>query len=100
MKINVTVPKSYSYFYLVHKTRKFMKGDNKKAVHVFEGKDKKYYSYIQKQSVLIDIVENDPEIIEDIKKYLEYLFNEKYIGISFIGIDKIPLDNVECFYNM
>ena len=102
MKINITTSKKYTYFKLLRKTRNYMEGDyNKtKAVHIFEGKNKKFYSYIQKGNVQIEVVEDNPETLNEIKKYLEYLFYQQYIGIKFEGISKIQLvlENVQCFY--
>lgn len=102
MKINITTPKNYTYFRLLIKTKNYMKGDyNKtKAIHIFEGKDKKYYSYIRKGNIQIELVENDLETMHEIKKYLEYLFYRQYIGIKFEGITNVQLnlENVQCFY--
>ena len=102
MKINITAPKKYTYFKLLRKTKTYMQGDyNKtKAIHIFEGKIKKYYSYIRKGNVQIELIEDDPETINEIKNYLEYLFYRQYIEIKFEGMSniKLALENVRCFY--
>ena len=102
MEINITAPKKYTYFKLLRKTKNYMEGDyNKtKAIHIFEGKNKKYYSYIRKGNVQIELIEDDPETINEIKNYLEYLFYRQYIGIKFEGMSNIQLalENVRCFY--
>lgn len=102
MKINITTPKRYTYFKLLRKTKKYMEGDYNKtrAIHIFEGKNKKYYSYIRKGNVQIEVVDDDPETLNEIKKYLEYLFYRQYIGIKFEGISNVQLalENVQCFY--
>lgn len=102
MKINITTPKKYTYLKLLWKTKSYMEGDyNKtKAIHIFEGKNKKYYSYIRKGNVQIELIESDPETIDEIKKYLEFLFCCQYIGIKLEGLQntQLTLDNVQCFY--
>lgn len=102
MKINVTPPKKYAYFKMWRKTKNYMKGDynRTKAIHVFEGKNKKYYSYIRKGHIQIEVVENDSDTINEIKRYLEYLFYRQYIGIKMDEILKkeLVLENVQCFY--
>ena len=102
MKINITTPPNYTYNKLLRKTRNYMEGDyNKtKALHVFEGKNKKYYSFIRKGMVQIELVDSDPETIYEIKKYLEFLFYQQYIGIEFEGMqdNSFTLENVQCFY--
>lgn len=102
MKINITTPKKYTYFKLLMKTKNYMEGDyNKtKAVHIFEGKNKKYYSYIRKGNIQIELIESDSETINEIKRYLEFLFYQQYIGIKFEGMQNLQLvlENVQCFY--
>lgn len=102
MKINITPPKYYLNFCLRSKTKKYFKGKyNKlKAWSVFEGKRKNYYLYITKGNIQIELIENCEETINDIEKYLEFMFYNSYIGISFEGIDKIQLKlkNVNYFY--
>lgn len=102
MKINITPPKHYSKFYLYRKTKKYMKGEyNKlKAWNVFEGKEKKYYLYITRQNIQIELIDNEKEIVSEIEKYLEFLFYNQYIGISFEGSNNIQFEikNVRCFY--
>lgn len=102
MKINITPPRHYSGFYLHSKTKKYMKGDyNKiKAWNVFEGEEKGYYLYIYKRNIQIELIDNQKKTVNNIEKYLEFLFYNQYIGVSFEGIDNIQLEmkNVKCFY--
>ncbi|MDD4371134.1 MAG: hypothetical protein PHD56_08685 [Anaerostipes sp.] len=102
MKINITTPKRYSYYELLRKSKKYMKGDYNcnKALHVFEGKNKKYYSLIRKGNVQIELIEDDQETLEDIKMYLEFLFYKQYIGLDFEGMKNknFSLNNVQCYY--
>lgn len=102
MKINVTPPKHYLDFYLRSQTKKYLKGEyNKlKAWDVFEGERKGYYLYLTKRNIQIELIDNRKETINDIEKYLEFLFCNQYIGVSFEGNDTIhfELEKVKCFY--
>ena len=102
MKINITTPKKYTYYKLLRKTKSSMEGEyNKsKALYFFEGKDKRYYSFIRKGTVQIELVNDDPETINEIERYLEFLFYRQYIGIQFEELENIQftLENVQCFY--
>lgn len=102
MKINITPPRYYLDFFLHTKTKKYLKGNyNKlKAWDVFEGERKAYYLYITKRNIQIELIDNCERTINDIEKYLEFMFYNSYIGISFEGVDKIQfkLKNVNCFY--
>lgn len=102
MKINITPPRHYSDFRLHSKTKKYMRGEyNKlKAWNVFEGEKKGYYLYITKKNIQIELIDNGKETVNDIERYLEFLFYDQYIGVSFEGTDNIQLDmkNVKCFY--
>lgn len=102
MKINITPPKYYLDFYLHSKTKKYLKGEyNKlKAWDVFEGERKGYYLYITKRNVKIELIENCEKTVNDIEKYLEFMFCNLQIGVSFEGIDNIQLKlkSVSCFY--
>lgn len=101
MKINVTFPSSHKRSKLIKKTRKYLTGDyNKKiARDVFEGKNKGYYVFIQNKFIQIEVIDKSKENIADIESYLEFLFYNSYIGISYEnnqGIE-LRLNNVECF---
>lgn len=102
MKINITPPRHYSDFSLHSKTKKYMKGEyNKlKAWNVFEGEKKGYYLYITKKNIQIELIDNEKETVNEIERYLEFLFYDQYIGVSFEGTDNIQFDikNVKCFY--
>lgn len=71
-----------------------MKGEyNKlKAWNVFEGERKGYCLYITKRNIQIELIDNQKETVNDIEKYLEFLFYNQYIGVSFEGIDSIQLE--------
>ncbi len=101
MKINVTFSSSHKRNRLIKKTRKYLTGDyNKKiARDVFEGKNKGYYIFIQNKFIQIEVIDESKENIAEIKNYLEFLFYNSYIGISYEnnqGIE-LRLNNVECF---
>ena len=102
MKINITPPRRYSDFYLHTKTKKYLKGEyNKlKAWNVFEGERKGYYLYITKRNIQIELIDNGKETVNDIERYLEFLFCNQYIGVSFEGNDNVHLEmkKVKCFY--
>lgn len=102
MKINITPPKYYLDFCLRSKTKKYLKGEyNKlKAWDLFEGERKGYYLYITKRNIQIELIENCKETVNDIERYLEFMFCNLYIGVSFEGIDNIQLKmkSVSCFY--
>ena len=102
MKINITPPRHYSDFYLHIKTKKYLKGEyNKlKAWNVFEGERKGYYLYITKRNIQIELIDNGKETVNDIERYLEFLFCNQYIGVSFEGNDNVHLEmkKVKCFY--
>lgn len=102
MKINITPPRHYSDFYLHIKTKKYLKGEyNKlKAWNVFEGERKGYYLYITKRNIQIELIDNGKETVNDIERYLEFLFCNQYIGVSFEGKDNVHLEmkTVKCFY--
>lgn len=102
MKINITPPRHYSDFYLHTKTKKYLKGEyNKlKAWNVFEGERKGYYLYITKRNIQIELIDNGKETVNDIERYLEFLFCNQYIGVSFEGNDNVYLEmkKVKCFY--
>lgn len=101
MKINVTFPSSYKRSKVIKKTRKYLTGDyNKKiAKDIFEGKNKGYYVFIQSKFIQIEVIDKSKENIEEIERYLEFLFYNSYIGISYEnnqGIE-LKLNNVEWF---
>lgn len=102
MKINITPPKYYSDFELHNKTKIYMKGDynKKKAWNIFEGTEKAYYLYIKKRSIQIELINNETDTLHEIEDYLNYLFYNQYIGVSFEGINDIrfKMKNVQCFY--
>ena len=102
MKINITPPRHYSDFHLHSKTKKYMRGEyNKlKARNVFEGEKKGYNLYITKKNIQIELIDNGKETVNEIERYLEFLFYDQYIGVSFEGTDNIQLGmkNVKCFY--
>ena len=79
-----------------------MKGEYNrlKAWNVFEGENKGYYLYLTKRNLQIELIDYNKEIVDDIEKYLEFLFYNQYIGVSFEGIDIIQfqMNNVKCFY--
>ena len=78
-----------------------MKGNyNKKiASTVFEGKNKGYYALIKKGGIQIEVISKTKENIIEIQNYLEFLFRQKYIGLSFENNENMELElkNVECF---
>jgi len=102
MKINITPPRHCSDFYLHIKTKKYLKGEyNKlKACDVFEGERKGYYLYLTKGNIQIELIDNRKETINDIERYLEFLFCNQCIGVSFEGNDNIQFEmkKVKCFY--
>lgn len=101
MQINITVPSHYKHNKLIKKTKAYLTGDyNKKiAKTVFEGKNKGYYVYIGKSFILIEVIDKSKENIAEIQNYLEFLFHNDYIGISFENNQDITLNlkHVECF---
>lgn len=102
MKINITPPKHYSDFNIHKRTKKYMKGEYNKlrAWDVFEGKNKSYYLYLTPKNIQIEVIDNEETTINEIEKYLEFLFCGQYIGVSFEGIMDVRFDikNVQCFY--
>ena len=70
---------------MIKKTKIYMKGKyNKKvASTVFEGKDKGYYAWIKRGGIQIEVISQTKENIMEIQDYLDFLFRQKYIGISF-----------------
>lgn len=78
-----------------------MKGNyNKKiASTVFEGKNKGYYALIKRGGIQIEVISKTKENTIEIQNYLEFLFRQKYIGLSFENNENMELElkNVECF---
>lgn len=101
MKINITAPSDYTYNKMIKKSKIYMKGNyNKKiASTVFEGKNKGYYALIKKGGIQIEVISKTKENIIEIQNYLEFLFRQKYIGLSFENNENMELElkNVECF---
>lgn len=81
MIINITPPKSVSFLGILVRTKKYYK--LKKFTYVVEGKEKEYYIFLRKKSIQIKIVNPESKIIiEEIQKYLDYIFKDNYIGIQ------------------
>ena len=101
MKINITVPSNYEYSKLVKKTKIYMKGSYNKniASTVFEGKDRGYYAWIKRGGIQIEVISKTKDNIVEIQNYLEFLFYQKYIGISVEDNEKLDLEikNIKCF---
>jgi hypothetical protein len=102
MKINITPPKHYSDYKIHNMTKRYMKGEyNKtKAWNVFEGEEKRYYLFIRKRNIQIELINNEIDTLHEIENYLDYLFFNQYIGVSFEEMDTIQFNmkNVKCFY--
>ena len=102
MKINITPPKYYSNYKLHYMTKRYMKGEfNKtKARNIFEGEKKGYYMYIRKRNIQIELINNEIDTLHEIENYLNYVFYDQYIGVSFEEMDSIRFNmkNVQCFY--
>ena len=100
MKINITVPSDYTYNRMIKKTKIYMKGkyNTKVASTVFEGKDKGYYAWIKRGGIQIEVISQSKENIMEIQDYLDFLFRQKYIGISFEDNENINLElkNIRC----
>ena len=78
MVINITTPKYISLFQILLRTRKYYK--LKGLPDVVEGDEKKYYIFLRKRHIQIEIANS--ETIEEIQKYLDCIFKDDYIGIQ------------------
>lgn len=99
MCIDITVPKNYPRRKLVRKTKQYIaKSKGLTAGSTFFA-IKGYYVWIKRTGMQLMIAEKTPENINEIKKYLEFLFHGTYIGISGEGTKEInlELDDVKCF---
>lgn len=98
MKINITIPANYTYKKLVNNTKLYLDDDSSKKT-IFVGKNKEYYVWVQKKGIVIELVTLNERSIEEIQKYLEFLFHGTYIGISCEGTKKVNLNlkDVKCF---
>ena len=68
---------------------------------LFDAYERKgYYLYITKRNIQIELIDNGKETVNDIERYLEFLFCNQYIGVSFEGNDNVHLEmkKVKCFY--
>jgi len=65
-----------------------------------EGEKKGYYLYICKRNIQIELINNEIDTLNNIENYLNYLFYNQYIGVSFEEMDSIQFNmkNVQCFY--
>ena len=50
--------------------------------------------------IQIELINNEIDTLNNIENYLNYLFYNQYIGVSFEEMDSIQFNmkNVQCFY--
>lgn len=89
MTINITTPKYLSYFQILLRTKKYYK--LKGICNIVEGYEKKYYIFLKKKCIQIQIVKFENEAIDEIQKYLDCVFKDDYIGIQEKYIDVFML---------
>lgn len=87
--INITTPKYLPYFQILLRTRKYYK--LRGISNIVEGDEKKYYIFLKKRCVQIQIVNFEKEAIDEIQKYLDCVFKDDYIGIQEKYIDVFAL---------
>lgn len=101
MKINITAPSDYTYNRMIKMTQIYMVGKyNRNSMNtVFAGKNTGYYAWIKRGGIQIEVINKTKENIIEIQNYLDFLFCQKYIGVSFEGIENIDLElkNIQCF---
>ena len=93
MIINITVPKKTSYLYVLFKTKKCF--HLKHVSNIVEGDLKGYYIFIRRRSIQIQIINNNTETVNRVKKYLECIFEGGYLGISENYFDVLELEGVK-----
>ena len=69
MVINITTPKYISLIQILLRTKKYYK--LKGLPDVVEGYEKKYYIFLRKRHIQIEIANSKNETIEEIQKYLD-----------------------------
>lgn len=87
--INITTPKYLPYFQILLRTKKYYK--LRGVSNIVEGDNKKYYIFLKKRCVQIQIVNFEKEAIDEIQKYLDCVFKGDYIGIQEKYIDVFEL---------
>ena len=89
MMINITTPKNLQYFQILLRTKKYYK--LRGISNIVEGDEKKYYIFLKKRCVQIQIVNFEKEAIDEIQKYLDCVFKDDYIVIQEKYIDVFVL---------
>lgn len=89
MRINITTPPEITYREIILKTRRYF--HLKRSVNLIEDDEKRYYIFIKRRSIHIEIVSDETETVQEITSYLNYIFRNSYIGIpkSYFGMFKL-----------
>ena len=93
MIISITPPKQISFVRMLMKTKKFYSMSNYQTVVV--GKSKDYYIFLRKYNLQLQIINDNQKTMQEIQKYLEYMFQNTYIGIPEKFYDILNLQGVE-----
>lgn len=80
MMINITTPRKMPYFQILLRTKKYY--HLKEISDVVEDTAKNYYIFLRKRYIQIKIVHIENETLNEIEKYLDFTFENNYLGIS------------------
>lgn len=96
MKIDITIPKDYSFRKLVKNANYYF---GKKGKHTILFKDNQYYVYLNPYGMQIKLISKDEIIQNELKNYLEFMFEDSYIGILKQDIENLPknLKNIKIY---
>ncbi len=80
MKLDITFPKKVSCNKARRKTKEFF--SVKKFYNLFEDPEKRYYIFIRKYGLQVDIITLDQSVQEELMEYFNYIFVGLYIGVQ------------------
>lgn len=92
MIINITTPNYLSYFQILLRTKKYYKLNS--LSNIIKGDGGKYYIFLKKKCIQIQVANFEKEATDEIKKYLDCVFKDDYIGMQEKYIDVFALEKV------
>lgn len=93
MIINITPPKKIPYLQILLRTKKFYQLNN--FYEIVEDKEKRYYIFLKKRIIHINLVKYNEDVIREVQNYLNYTFRNSYIGIESSFFDVLNLKGVQ-----
>ena len=89
---NLIPPRGTSYMKILFRTKLYY--HLRRLTDVVENDTQGYYVFIRKKNIQIKIIDDKKETIEKVEKYLDYAFENSYLGIQKKDYDILQFEKV------